>query len=69
MQIQLSNGATSSWNENKPVRILLTGMLKGETGKLTGKHEEQDICGEPMLMLEVSHPFGTDMIFEDYLSQ
>lgn len=69
MTIKLSNGATSNWDESKPVRILLTGMLKGETGTLTGAYEEQNVCGEPMIMLEVSHPFGTDMIFEDYLSQ
>lgn len=69
MNIKLSNGAASNWNESKPVRILLTGMLKDETGTLTGNWEEQIVCGEPACMLEVSHPFGTDMIFEDYLSQ
>lgn len=69
MKLELSNGFTSTWDESRPVRILLTGMLKGEKGSLTGKWEEQDVCGEPMAMLEVSHPFGTDMIFEDYLTQ
>lgn len=69
MTIKLSNGASSSWDESKAVRILLCGMLKGETGKLTGRYEEHNVCGEPQLMLEVSHPFGTDFIFEDYLNQ
>lgn len=69
MTIKLSNGATSNWDASKPVRILLCGMLKGEQGTLTGKWEEQSNCGDPVIMLEVSHPFGTDMIFEDYLSQ
>jgi hypothetical protein len=69
MNIKLSNGSRSKWDETKPVRILLTGMLKGEQGALTGKWEEQDFCGEPVAMLEVSHAFGTDYIFEYYLSQ
>lgn len=69
MKIQLSDGSTANYDESKPVRILLCGMLKGEIGTLTGKWEEQIVCEEPRLMLEVSHPFGTDMIFDDYLSQ
>ena len=69
MTIKLSNGQTSNWDESKPVHFLLSGMLKGEQGTLTGNFEEQNVCGEPVAMLEVSHPFGTDMIFEDYLSQ
>lgn len=59
----------SNYDLSKPVRILLTGMLQGETGTLTGKYEMQDICGEEQMMMEVDHPFGKDMIFEDYLSQ
>lgn len=68
-QFKLSNGATEAWDLSKPVRILLGGMLKGEQGELTGKFEEQSVCGEPTLMLEVDHPFGKDFIFSDYLSQ
>lgn len=67
MNIKLSNGSTSNWIESKPVRILLTGF-RG-IGTLTGKWEEQNVCGEPRAMLEVSHSYGTDMIFEDYLAQ
>ena len=69
MTITLSNRVKSVWNTEKPVRILLTGMLQGESGRLTGRWEEQSVCGEPVAMLEVSHPFGTDFIYEDYLSQ
>lgn len=69
MTINFPNGGHSYWNDSKPVRILLTGMLQGEVGTLTGHYEIQNVCGEPIAMLEVSHPFGTDMIFEDYLSQ
>lgn len=67
MNIILSNHYTSNWDESKPVRILLTGFQGA--GTLTGKWEEQEVCGEPRAMLEVSHSYGTDMIFEDYLAQ
>lgn len=69
MTINFTDGSISTWNQSKPVRILLCGMLKGEIGTLTGVYEIQDVCGEERAMLEVSHPFGNDMIFEDYLSQ
>lgn len=69
MKIQLSDKTTVNFDENKPVRILLCGMLKGEQGKLTGNWEEQIVYGESQAMLEVDHAFGKDFIFADYISQ
>ncbi len=50
---------------NKPVR---SSLYKGN-GRLTGKKEIQDWCGEPVDMYEVDYGFGIDFIFEDLLSQ
>jgi len=61
--IKTETGGT--WDLNKPVR---SSLFKGN-GKLTGAIEYHTLHGEQECMIEVDHGFGTDFIFEQFLSQ
>lgn len=64
-------GSGSSWNIFQPIRTSMPISSDGKkgVGKLTGKFEDREVDGGVESMVEVSHDFGTDMIFEQFISQ
>ncbi len=61
----------SIWNTEKPIRtsMPISSKYGKGTGILTGRYETHTLSGEIQPMLEVDHDFGTDMIFEQFISQ
>lgn len=61
----------SNWDTSKPIRtsMPISSEYGRGTGTLTGKWEEHELGGDKECMVEVSHDFGVDMIFEQFISQ
>jgi hypothetical protein len=55
----------ASWRTDVPVK---SSVFSGE-GYLTGKYETHNNIGDCQVMVEVSHDFGSDFVFEDFILQ
>jgi hypothetical protein len=64
---QIRTGSGGTWDTDKAVRT----SMRISNPKLTGKFEDHDLLGTGNIesMLEVDHDFGTDYIWEQFISQ
>jgi len=62
---QIRTGSGGTWDTDKAVRT----SMKISNPKLTGKFQDHDLGGNIESMLEVDHDFGTDYIWEQFISQ